>query len=311
MTFSPNRFKYLLLSRLQENKRKYTWFAGLLFLSYLLILIVFFTTVDDYLEYHYQTKLSLANQLQREGNNVWNDFAPGLFWTGLFMSSLLFSSASYVNFSNPGEGILYLTRPASTFEKWLSELLIHTLGFFFVYLLCYGAFAGFSTWVTNSIAESQFQDLLNGKDFILTKINGEAHLKPVRVESELYLPFRKEQVGSDPELGYIEYWGLSAVIFGIGFCQLGAVFFNRFSFFKTLFTAAVIGLAYGLFMFFAWRFLIPEGWWFGGQSATNEHDNLAARLSDQYLNGLYTILPMVLVAWIYACGFLALKEKQV
>jgi hypothetical protein len=311
MSFSPTRFKYLLLSRLQENKRKYTWFAGLLFLSYLLVFVVFFSTVNEFLEYHYQTKNALPNEFQRQGDNEWNDFVPGLFWAGLFISSILFAAASYVNFSNPGEGIFYLTRPASNLEKWLGEVLIHTLGFLLVYLACYSFFAGFGTWITDLIAESEFRALLNGKNFILREYSQEVHLNPSRVESEFYLPFRKALIGSDFEAYFIEYWACTLFLFGVGFCQLGAVFFNRFSFFKTLFTAAVLGLAFGLLMIFTWKLLIPEDWWFGGTHVTNSDYNQTTRLSDPYLGLLYTLSPIVFVLWIYACGFLAVKEKRV
>lgn len=63
-----------------------------------------------------------------------------LYYIGLFVAGVFASGMAFANFRNKEKTMNYLSLPASNFEKFISELLISTIGFVVVYTLVFYLF---------------------------------------------------------------------------------------------------------------------------------------------------------------------------
>jgi hypothetical protein len=123
-----------------------------------------------------------------------------LYFIGMFLTGLVFTSLSFRELAGKPQGIDYLLFPASKLEKYLSTLLITTVGFLLIY-----HFAFYLAYV--------------GMDAILASSTG------VHMKNDLDESFKHEA------MPYFYYaWFMAQAIM-----LLGAIYFQKYSFIKTIF----------------------------------------------------------------------------
>jgi hypothetical protein len=178
-TFSAGRFGAYLEKHLVDNYRFYL--MSIVVLTGLLLCMLIFVGI-------------LEPSFTR-----YSDLLP-FYMGGLYVAGLIFTSMSFNELANKPHGIDYLLLPASHLEKFLTTLLITTIGFLLVYHVAF---------------------LLAAKamDTIISIRTG-AHMRNDLTKSE----------GHDEWQWNYYFWVVAQAIF-----FLGAVYFHKYSLIKTAF----------------------------------------------------------------------------
>jgi len=183
--FNLNRFGLYIRKHLVDNYRLYGMSMIVLFVLVLLVILI-----------TYFNKGTL---------NKYSDILP-LYCIGILFSGMIFTSASFNEFSNKPGGVNYLMLPASHFEKFLTTFLFTTVGFLVVYhIVFYGVFLWLDALTFSHTQKYMDNDL--GSDRGITKT----------------LVFYSCFV-----------WFLLHSIF-----LLGATYFEKYSFLKTIFLLVI------------------------------------------------------------------------
>jgi len=311
--FDFKRFILLLKNRIAENKKKYLLFLLLILVMSVVCISLFFLFSQRFVQYSY-TRDALGSELVSELNHHWESFQESCFWIGLVIGGGLFAATSFVNFSNPGERIFYLNKPASSFEKWLVEFSIHivlySLSFFFIFYL----FAFSLTFIINLINESELSRLINGKDLIEYS-ELEIRFNPKIIYHETFNPFENS----------VEKGGVigSLVIFNWvylfhGFIMFGVVLFDRFS------TVKMALISFAIFLFFITihpvlhEIIIPQNWNYRTlhedaerlSSVGEDEIRATVNLGKEYQFRAIEILSFLALVWMHSCTFVTLKNKK-
>lgn len=200
-------------------------------------------------------------------------------WYGILLlaGGFYFTSTSFNELNRKEERMNYLSMPASIFEKFSIKLLFTSLGYLIVVTLLYWIF-------------SQVIDLITQRYFNFS-----------------FLPFTPTQGG------YLLFIKLYLVLQSIFI--LGAATFNRFAFFKTLFSVALLGFGLIVFGWLIFRIIFAEYFetLFKPINNTGVMPSMGVRDFMQYT--AWPILQFVFwyllapVMWIVA--YFKLKEREV
>jgi hypothetical protein len=131
-----------------------------------------------------------------------------LYFIGMFLTGLIFTSLSFRELAGKPQGIDYLLFPASQLEKYLSTLLVTTVGFQLIY-----HFAFYLAYL--------------GMDAILVSTTG-THIK-----NDIDQSLKYEAI---PYFYYAWFFSQAVML-------LGAIYFQKYSFIKTIFLFAVFLLS--------------------------------------------------------------------
>ena len=188
--FSPVRFGWYMRKHFQDNYRLYGMSVIVLTVLSLILLLVSFT--DNF-------SITTSSLLP-------------VFFIGMYAIGLIFTSLCFGELGNKPQGIDYLLFPASQLEKFLSTLLVTTIGFLLIYHIAF-------------YLAYQMMDFI-----VYTKRN-------VHIVNDL---------GDFVERNPWYYYFYVVWFIAQGFMLLGAVYFQKYSFIKTIFLLAVFLL--GLYL---------------------------------------------------------------
>ena len=178
--FSAGRFGLYMRKHLIDNYRIYG--MSIIVLTVLLLVMLVFSLSDNF-----------------DGRMSVGGLIP-VFFIGMFMTGLIFTSLSFSELANKPHGIDYLLFPASQLEKYLSTLLVTTVGFLLIYHFAfYLAFLGIDAMVARRTGQHIQNDL--------AEVFREGHL--------VYF--------------YYAWFATQAIML------LGAIYFQKYSFIKTVF----------------------------------------------------------------------------
>jgi len=299
-TFKLSRLSLVLKSHLVEHKQRYLYYlAGMFFIGLVIMLLVVST-------HNFASYGNVYTVENKPYATDWEVVQTVIYLSGLAIFALIFSSVSFVNFNNKGEAIFYLIKPASQFEKWLTEIIVHVFLFFAAYTLIFYLVDIPMTILVRSLEYDYFLEQYKEWDPLL-KANNRFHPSDFFHFGMLYEDF--------PLIYPI---CISLYLTGTAFFMYGAVLFNRFSFFKTLFLAFVTAIAYVIYaiVFFKNYTLpfMPEGWTFQSllkATYSGTEGYFAAELPEQLGWGVLFFFMAFVPAVLFACSYFKLKEKEV
>ncbi len=186
--FSAGRFSLYMRKHLVDNYRIYG-------MSIIVLTVLLLTTLLLNLSDNFRVHPQISRLLP-------------LYFIGMFLTGLIFTSLSFRELSNKPQGIDYLLFPSSQLEKYLSTLLVTTVGFLLIY-----HFAFYLAYL--------------GLDAIIASQTG------THMQNDLDDAFKHDA------MQYFYYgWFIAQAIM-----LLGSIYFQKFSFIKTIFLFAVFLLA--------------------------------------------------------------------
>ena len=95
-----------------------------------------------------------------------------LFVLSLFISGFIFSASSFVRFRSKQGTIDYLMLPASNTEKFICEVLLTTLVYPLLFLLCYWLFSLVSNFILNDVYQVFFMPFSLNICTLWSELNG-------------------------------------------------------------------------------------------------------------------------------------------
>jgi hypothetical protein len=278
--FSLSRFKHLMTNHLVENKKKYlnfflaAWICGI-------VVVILFIALDGVGSGKHDSEI---------GDSNWESFQKALYFVGFYLFGLIFSINSFSDFNNKGEATFYMIKPASVFEKWLTEIVFRILFFFIVYTIIYYFLILIFHFVILGIEKS------NQTSFF--------PYYPSRIQNIL-IPF-------------IEFKTILIFSFIVSFVLYGRALFTRFTFFKTLFLAFIMLLFYIFYMITVTSILGEYKEWdidlyeISAYVRNNNYDILyQTEPSETFKNWYVNILCYTITGLILAASFFKLKEKEI
>jgi hypothetical protein len=123
----PKRFGHLIINDVFKNYRMALISIGAVFGTLLVIYLL--SAIDNENQYFHLVSYPLL----------------------LFIGGFILSSLSFGELHHPQKNYVYLTLPAATLEKFLSKLVISTIGFIAVSSLLFFCFSAIAAWVSNLI----------------------------------------------------------------------------------------------------------------------------------------------------------------
>ena len=268
--FSAGRFGLYIRKHLVDNYRIYG--MSIIVLTVLLLIMLLLNLSDNF-----------------RVDPAMSRLIP-LYFIGMFMTGLIFTSLSFSELANKPQGIDYLLFPASQLEKYLSTLLVTTIGFQLIY-----HFAFYLAYI--------------GIDAILMLHNGQ-HMK-----NDLYEAF------SHGPLVYFYYiWFFAQAVM-----LLGAIYFQKYSFIKTVFLFAVFILSlYFLNTIFSYIFFGKRmvGWngqfpFVGINVMLGEHPSEYAPQTHKFLmlpstirDGLLFFAKYLVTPILWTLAYMRLRDKE-
>ena len=310
---SISRLFLLIKNHLVENRMAYMLYAiGMLAIG-LISYIFIFAANSFQADYYHQVEGVIIDP---DDTTEWETIQFVLYFAGLYIFGGIFACISFVNFSNSAEAIFYLNKPASHLEKWLTEIIIRVVLLFFVYTILFYIVDIPATFIARA---REYADHLTRIDVIEDPtVVSPDNEKQIFHASKIF-SFSMPNIGGGIIYGLL--W--SGYLCVIGFFMYGAVLFNRFSFFKTLFLAFIIGMIYffyGLIVISSdslmpgeWRYSFPGGAYLSGPVTEVYDPNTGFRtsLDDGFINGVTYVLLLIVPAVLLACSYFKLKEKEV
>lgn len=194
----------------------------------------------------------------------------------LFGAGLIFTGFSFMQLGEKPRGIDYLLLPASHFEKFLTTLLITTVGFLLVYHIAFGTATFLSFAIVSLGRHSQGMDRIFHDDFRndITQLYhwwfmcqaimllGAAYFPKYSVIKTLFAVFIFVLVIGLVNAafinmlfyGHLMHWAASAPFFGVAITEHSHV-----EEYRSVFLEAPQWMRDGLY--FAWRFILPPSLW--------------------------------------------------
>ncbi|SDE99492.1 hypothetical protein [Chitinophaga filiformis] len=268
--FSAGRFGLYMRKHLIDNYRIYG--MSVIVLTVLLIIILLFNLSDNF-----------------RVQPVISRLMP-LYFMGLFLTGLIFTSLSFSELANKSQGIDYLLFPASQLEKYLSTLVVTTIGFLLIY-----HFAFYLAYL--------------GIDGVLALRTGH------HMENDLRREFSKDYVK------YIYYgWFITQAVM-----LLGTIYFQKYSFIKTVFLFMIFLLSlYFLNTLFAYIFFGSRmvGWngqfpFIGINVMLGEHPSEYAPQTHKFLmlppnvrDGLLFFAKYLVTPMLWTLAYMRLRDKE-
>lgn len=271
--FSFSRFMRLLRAHWAERRRSHILFWLVVASVHALLMLILLSA--------------------RHGRGAQTEEQTIVFWCGLVTSGVVFASLHFAALRKPASALVFLTRPASVFEKWLLAVLF----VLFVWPLAYTI----SAMVINALASTI------GYQWHVAYENAmHQHNNVNKLDYALFIPFIRYVKGH----ARLALWHFSILMIYMGlsgFSLLGCIYFKKYSGIKTSVLAFVIFLLTILLSIiidtitnhnFNFRFL---NWWENGYAAR------WYPIRYWISNLLFWLVTPVLV-WI--CALLALHEKD-
>lgn len=221
--FDFTRFRLLVIRHWMENRQRYLLSLGAI-AGLLILWFVFFFMMNN------------GTTVIRE------EFQFGTYMFSLFVAGSLFASSLFAPLSSKGRGINYLSIPASHLEKLLVALLYGFVIFFICFTLVFYAVDWLILQITNPIVAS------NWKEHYPTDV-----FTPEPVTNVFTV--MDQRFDGTPAFVFIlmVYFSVQSVFLA------GSVFFQKFSFIKTVLAGLVIGFAYWLVMYIILISMLPDG----------------------------------------------------
>lgn len=261
---SFKRLGLLLRKHWIENYRIYLMGMGIIAGFTILIFLLVFYTEDGRIE---------------------EVFQMGYYSAGLFLCGTIFTSYIFNDFSQKPKGILFLTLPGSSLEKFLSLWLYATIGFVIVYSLIFYAVAIPFVKVSQSY---NADELVRHSKFYNSRIQV---LNFFQSEKEFYYLF-------------FPYFFIQAVFL------LGSVWFERFSFIKTAISGLLIVALFTFSNYAMGRVLIGE------ESVTAipfhllRHSYITARLPESIMSVIEFVAKYCVTPFLWFITYLKVAEKE-
>ncbi len=311
-TLSLSRLYLLIKNHVVENRQRYLLYAiGMLTIGLVIFILVF--SMERFYASYYRIENGIV--INPNDSTKWEMAQFVIYYAGLFIFGGIFACISFVNFSNSAEAIFYLNKPASHLEKWLTEIVVRVVLFFLVYTLLFYIIDIPATFIARSIEHS---NKLRGLDY--GSGNEEPGVTKVFHASKIFYFYVAEI-----DHGIVYGLMISIYLSVIGFFMYGAVLFNSFSFFKTLFLAFVVGMVYFFYGLAIWDsdFLMPGDWDFRfpdrasldtGVISDGRRDistGYRASLDDSFPLGVGYLLMLIVPVFLLLCSYFKLKEKEV
>jgi len=296
-TLKFSRLSLLLSNHVVENRQKYLLYTvGMFFLGLIVFLLIY--SMENFHGRYYNPDTTSHDYVYMYSKfTEWETIQMVLYLIGLFLFGGIFASISFVNFSNTAESIFYMNKPASYLEKWLAEFLVRIFLFFIIYNIIF------------SILNIPFTFLVRAQEW--------HNIREAPLAGEYYYVSRILYAYLFTAGEHEIYWGICSGYFSVvGFFMYGAAWFNRFSFFKTLILAFVIGAIFAFYALVLDNILtLPTGWHydFPFSASLYEDDGLkyeASFSTTTLLIILYGLLFFVPIVLMY-CSYLKLKEKEI
>lgn len=152
------------------------------------------------------------------------------FFLALFAVGTFYASQYFSDLGSRPKGINFLLVPASAFEKLLCSLLFTVVLFFAVFLAAFYLVDALMVAIANSFTEEQKPAVLNIFDVVVIPVN-------VNTTVNFLLFFSAVQAAF----------------------LLGSVYFEKFSFIKTIISCFVVGFLVFLLVYFLSTKLLPNG----------------------------------------------------
>ncbi|TFG64905.1 MAG: hypothetical protein E4H36_01625 [Spirochaetales bacterium] len=201
----------------------------------------------------------------------------------LFLTGILITSFTFKDMHSKQRGYAYLTMPGSQFEKYVSKLVLTSIGMVLATLVMYFAVSALSSGITR-LAFGMNHRIFNPFDPLIWKLIG-------------------------------QYIIVHSVFF------LGAVFFRRLSFLKTILSLTVlsaginilVGIVYGLMVLFIFLTHRNQGtvWtfsWLDGFNMTSTVD--AIRNFKVLFKFLVIFYSFILPPYLWVTGYFKFREKE-
>lgn len=301
-SFNTNRLSLLLKNHLVEHRQKYTYYTIGMFVMGLIVFMFYLSNS------HFGAKYDVRRP---DGeitiiDTAWDEVQTAFYVGGLLIFGAIFSSASFVNFGNKGEAIFYFIKPASQFEKWLTEIIVRIFLCMAVYTIAFYILAIPTTWYINA------KEYAN---YLMDQADWEAEKKA----RYIFHPSGLFHFGGFNEISKSLYWTIAAVLLSIyisviAFFMYGSVLFNRYAFFKTLLLGFITFLVY-LVMYLCLFNMnraheIVDGWYFVTLAKATK-GNFQAKVDESYMVLTGFFLLFFVPAILLICSYLKLKEKEV
>lgn len=295
-----SRLSLLLKNHLVEHKQKYLFYmAGMFFIGLIVMLLAL-----SFTSYYPDNNIYTAKIEPR--TTGWEIAQTVMYLGGLAIFGVIFASVSFVNFNNKGEAIFFLIKPASQLEKWLTEIIVHVFLFFLVYTFI---FYLIDIPVTMLVRHNEYEVFMEAfKEWT-----------PEEQKQNLFNPSSLFHFSSMKDDFLIVYPICISVYFSLtAFFLYGAVLFNRFSFFKTLILGFVTFIGYLIYSSWVLRnfehFVLPVDWnaiSFDRAYSRGENYSFKTSLADHWTMILGYFVMFIIPAFLFACSYFKLKEKEV
>ncbi len=310
-TLSLSRLSLLIKNHLAENRQRYLLYAfGILAIAFIVYILIF--CVNNFRPYYFE----IEDGVVTNPNNTteWEVIQFVTYFSGLFIFGGIFACISFVNFSNSAEAIFYLNKPASHLEKWLTEIVVRVVFLFFAYTLLFYLIDIPATFLARGLEYAGH--LENLRDASFEEIGVVKVFHPSKI-FYFYLPEIPDSI--------IYFLLISGYLSIVAFFMYGAVLFNRFSFFKTLFLAFVVGMVYffygisfvdsDILMPGEWRYSFPDRAEMNEQMISNgfrdEYSGFRTSLGPGFLSVVFYFLMIFVPSFLLLCSYFKLKEKEV
>ncbi len=211
-----------------------------------------------------------------DGHFSHSAFHSGNFGTLLMIGGLIFTSMIFNELSAPQSRQFYLTVPASHLEKFVSKLLITTIGFVVFTISTYWFFSAFNSLMAK---------VIGGYDI------------------SIFNPFRSRNIDM------VQIYLVIQSVF-----LLGAITFRRYSFLKTGLALLLIGMIFATVWGSAFSAIFYEYFKDGDLNFAVSGDDIFYDMEDRltfFGNLLYYLFWLALAPVMWVISYFKLTEKEV
>jgi hypothetical protein len=247
-------------------------------------------------------------------------FDPGeqgaIYFAGIFLSGCIFASTLFADLAIKARGIMYLSRPASLFEKLLTALFYAIIAFPIIYTFIFYALnipavkisneMRYKAWKTEKVNRIINHDTTTMYSFIAAPA-----VNIFRAEQYHYPNVKDAKEGFEPEETnyYIYLW--EAFLTFEAFFALGSIWFGRFSFIKTCVFAFSIFLVFLLL-----NLLLRNIFGHSGYNYLRDYDDvknitLVYEIPAWVVSTESILLQVFFTPLFWVLAYLKLKEKQI
>ena len=275
-TFSFQRFLLLVSKTWSENRKRYL----LSIMAYISLVFVWFAFI----------------MLTDESNPLAEGLQEVTFFFSLFLVGPFFASQIFSDLGSKTKGTSYLMVPASTLEKLLCSLLYAIVLFFIVIVLAFYIVDFIAVLIANTFHPSYSSATAgDGEPF-------RAHMINV---------FKSRNFPSNASLSYYFIVVFAALQSA---ALLGSVYFEKFSYIKTVISLTLVWLVFGFLTFNVLSLFMPRGEFgiiqyefYGSERSDNKIVELPFWI--QQLIEYLLLYGFTVIFWITT--YFRLKEKEV